>query len=247
MFSIKCPNCEEQIHVGQDTTICPKCDHPLMAEQADSTKLPEISPAEKENKRPISKIILAAIITITIASVAGIFGKSCTNGLFGNFSSSKSYSESTSKWSRYNLSDIGISIEMPGELKPLTVQLPDQVKSQILQYKSYQYDADDMVMAITYVAYIDSVVANSEGAIKGAIENIRTAKGVTNLQYYTTPQGLSKTSVRGSVERLGATLDINGFAIARGSTMWIVMCFNKRDNKDAVVAANRILASITFN
>ncbi len=220
-------------------TLCPKCEIVLVNSKC--------SQCGYQPKLKMGRIEKVAIYTVVAFMVGGVFIKVYKNLSLEVNALSTTYSESNAKWSRHELSDIGVSIESPGELKSKVADIPPETRQDVGQFKFYQYEGGVLSIGVTYIKYADGLIAIPVEAAEEAVENLINLEGVGDLQYKIIPEDQGKVSVRGSFMRKGQVLDIYELYVGQGQKMWRILVYNNRDNTEALTAANRIIRSIKFN
>jgi len=84
-------------------------------------------------------------------------------------------------WSRSRC--LGVAFEAPFELSLMDLQLPDNVEKIIKKIENYKFDSKSIVFFISRAEYNNGVTVNIDGAVEGAVMNIKASKEITDLTY----------------------------------------------------------------
>jgi hypothetical protein len=200
-------------------------------------------PPPPVQKRSSARPIIIAIGIIIITIITGVLIRfAVTNAL-----SPKTYSEATAKWKSYPLQTSGLTLELPGEPKSSEVSLPPQAKDLVREHFSYDYTREELSCVVLYILYKDGIVLSAAGGAGGAAENLRTATGLSDLQYKLNPYDASRVGINGSCKLKGEPCGLEGIFITKGQKMWGIFTIYAEKNRDAVQAAKRVMSSVKID
>jgi len=122
--------------------------------------------------------MVKAVISFMIFTLSAIGGKLAYDALL-NDPEVASFEESEWRNRKY----LGISFESPFELSETEIEIPEFVKPFVRYMSTYQYDSKAVSFAVCKSEYIDNIPTDIDGAVKGAMMNMRADKDVSDFDY----------------------------------------------------------------
>lgn len=130
------------------------------------------------------------IITIIFFIVGAIAGKYAYNVLFGQ-SEIASFEDSDWDIKRYAV----VKVELPFDLSETDLKLPEYVKKHVKMMENYKYESKSISFFISFAEYREGIDANIDGAVDGAINNMKAGKGISDFTY--TVKNIEKNFIEG--------------------------------------------------
>ena len=197
----------------------------------------------KTPKNSKTKVIITTIVTLIFAALAGTVGKEVASGLF--VPKEKIEIES-SDWKFRNIPNSGLALETPFELTKGSLELPAEYRSFIKEMSVYQYSSDPISFNLAYATYSDQIEPNLDGAANGAINNMKSGKGVSGFTSSINNIYLGEIPGRmiiGNFKLHNRPVEYKGVVYISGSKSWqIIGVYLSKDENRVVV--NRIINSI---
>jgi hypothetical protein len=212
-------------------------------------------------KRPISGLDVLGrwwIVILFFGALGGTVGREFARTLFREGSWPKANIETlNAPWVRQEMGHTGLAIQLPKDcrVEEKTLTLPEEARSKVESFNSYEVEIKGLYVGIGYVKYANGVLTNPEGAIAGALGNMAKslrakAKTVEVRRRHTeavTVSGRQGLFSEGTIELNGkpeAALSI--VVIAEGTTGWHVMVLHHIADDTGKEIAQRILSSIDW-
>jgi hypothetical protein len=173
------------------------------------------------------------ILTIILFAVGFIGGKYAWDKLF---SESEIVSFEDSDWGRKQI--LGVRFESPFDLSETEVDLPNSIKQYIKIMKTYQYDAQALSLFISRVEYNDGIVTDIDGAVNGAVQNMKASKGVSDFTYDVKPitkNFLTGRLLQGTCKIKGKEAEFVGELYKKDSKLLQILSMNlsHEENREA--------------
>src|SRR5262249_27403871 len=118
------------------------------------------------------------------------------------------------KWTRYLPGDFGLSLELPGEPKPLDLPGSQDVGQGVQDFKTFFYTGSKWIVLINHF-YVPRQVY-LESFANGVVQGITGAQGVTDVHYSLEPKTPDRIPIAGSYQMNGNAVKFSGFAVAKG-------------------------------
>lgn len=153
------------------------------------------------------------------------------------------------KWYKANYGYPAIYAETPVVLKPTQIELPPQVKEFYTSMSIFEYGS----LISGFSIYLGSSEYNLEkqfnmdGAIEGAINNMKIQKGVSNLQYQTEDSsidGLDAKKINGTLKYGNQNMIFTAYFIENANSFRQILITRKPTDTYAAQMEKRILSSI---
>ena len=243
-----CPACNKTY--DDSWSLCLKCGTELSRE-INEKKVPthqNVAPAKKAWWKDAGYFITALVVL----SLAGTLGKTFVKLAFNApAASNASINIESLDWQRRELRATGISIESPVVLRASSPQIPQQVAQYVRDLEHYTGTMGDLNIAVSMVQYDDSVKANLDGAVNGAMDEIKKVvqeDGATGLRY-----DMQRTYVFGregalitaecAPQSMTAKMQIRTLVFVSGAKAWMVQTIYA-DNENNANMSQRIISSI---
>jgi hypothetical protein len=173
------------------------------------------------------------ILTIILFVVGFIGGKYAWNKLF---SESEIVSFEDSDWGRKQI--LGVQFESPFELSETEVELPPSVKQYVKLMKTYQYDSQALSLFISRAEYNDGIATDIDGAVNGAVQNMKASKGVSDFIYTVKPitkNFLAGRLLQGTCKMKGKEAEFIGEIYLKDTKLLQILSFNLNyaENREA--------------
>jgi hypothetical protein len=193
------------------------------------------------------KGVLSLVITIASILIGGIIGRQCVNLAF---KTTRPRVVNEAKWERQPLYGTDMVMELPGKPNEIRFDIsafPPQVRDVIIKMKGYEYTRRDLVVMTSHAQYIDGFVGSSEGAARAGLEDMKSQKPTSNLQYQLDNRDPDNIIITGSLNwEENTPFDLNGFTRRKGERMWTLFVLSKRGDRESESASARILKSVTI-
>lgn len=233
-----CPDCLSE---GMNYYYCKKVACQIEFEKEKPPDKETIKKLEEKMSKTSKAVYL--IIIIIIVSLAGTVGKEAAKKLF---SPSKKVNVDNSDWKIKNIFYSGLTIETPFELKESILELPTEYRNMIKEMLSYQYSSNPFSMNVAYVVYPDEIIPDLDGAVQGAINNMRAAKGVESFSSSVSNiimDGLPGRMINGKYSIQNNQAEFIGVVYTVNSKSWQILCTFISNNENRSVA-QRIINSV---
>ena len=153
----------------------------------------------------------------------------------------------SSEWRTYSPGGSQLSLSLPAEPQPMSVEIPEPERARIRQADRYQFALEKFRVDIWNVLYADGVPTDIQQAAEGAAEGLRRSEGVTEYQDTKTlisRSGRKGMLVTGTFKRDGETMDLHAILLGDGPKLWQVIITHPASDPNGSVAARRILQSV---
>ena len=160
------------------------------------------------------------------------------------FSESDTVSFDQGDWQSRSYLDF--TFEAPFELTPADVDLPPAVKKFVSKTEMAKYDTRALSFIINRTEYIDGTPTDIDGAVRGAMANMKLANGVTDFEYESSTanrDSLEGRSMKGTFKLKGHDTEFNGRIYKLKTRLWVLICVNlvKEENR---AARERVMKSV---
>lgn len=140
---------------------------------------------------------------------------------------------------------LGLTLASPGRFRPITVPVPEEVRTSIKAIESWGRNAGKTEMRISRTQYLDGVPLSLEGSAQGAIDAMRANPAVAGLTH-----SHARTAVSGvPAVRTTSTFQVTGqpahgeiLTILRGRTIWQVQVLGP--DTEAPALSRRLMESV---
>jgi len=130
------------------------------------------------------------ILSILIFVVGMVGGKLAYDELFAE---PETVSFEDIDWAYFDR--LGVRYEAPFELAPMELDLPEYVKTYVKEMNNLHYESKAIGFFISRAEYRPGVKPNIDGAVQGAVQNMKSQKGITEFTYKASP--IRKNSIEG--------------------------------------------------
>lgn len=152
-----------------------------------------------------------------------------------------------SQWRRYWPGQSQLSLELPAEPRPGSVEVPESLLATIKQAKRYEYSIKGFKVAVWEAVYVDGVTTDIQQAAEGAASDLKQSEGVSEYHDTVTPTALSgrpALMITGSFRRYDEREEIKALLLADGPELWQVIITYPASDRNASVASRRVLDSV---
>lgn len=139
-----------------------------------------------------------------------------------------------------------MSVDLPGKLEFLDVDMPSYVSGQIQSQSMYVYDGGDLVVLTGRVVYSSSVVPSGEGMLVGAARGIGTGATVSDLSYQPRQVAENKFALEGQFKQYARDYKLLGCSYVKEHKVWLIVVSYDSGNNAASAAAQRIMDSVNI-
>jgi hypothetical protein len=154
---------------------------------------------------------------------------------------------SVERWMRWELGNLGLSLELPGEPKMRRLPLPQLAQQIIQDHMAYQYNNDQMGAVIIYVLLkggTQTEISKAPSIIASvAIASLAANPSISNIRSSTEESG-NKVLVKASFNQDGITKEIDGFILVKGRRLWLVMTARVQGDDSGRASTQRVLDSV---
>ena len=148
------------------------------------------------------------------------------------------------------IDDSALSLWLPGPLTTRSVSLPPGSQDSVLRFNVSTYEGDGLHIAISHVVSKPGVPTNLNGAIAGALDNLRRMSREATLEEKSRPLELDG--------RAGEIFDLRVHApenelvghalfLADAAELWQVLILFKPEQTTAESVASRVIESASFD
>jgi len=153
------------------------------------------------------------------------------------------------KWYRNAYGYPAVTIETPVVLKAFSLDLPTEVNAAMLSMGNFVYGSYISGFSI-YVStgmYQEGIEVDMEGAVNGAIQNLKAQKGVTNVSTQVadiTVDGIAAKRIYGTLQAAQKEMIFNAILIGEKDVLRQVIIARTKGDTYAEKMEQRILASV---
>jgi hypothetical protein len=118
----------------------------------------------------------------------------------------------------------GISVELPAEMKTMTLPIPEAAKALISKSESFAILEPGWEIGVTHTVYKE-IDAKVSGAINGSIESVKKLPGVTGYTSEVTDvklDGVEAKKVVAKFQRLSADIETVTLVASQGHDLWTI-------------------------
>jgi hypothetical protein len=164
---------------------------------------------------------------------------------YSSGSTRKSASTESVNWLRYTPGNRALSLELPGELRRVEMQMPDSLKNLVRDMEGYTYDSDQLEVRVLYysLANITPTPTHLQALAKGYMQAATRYPDIKNVKFDTGMESASRLIITGSYEQNGITTMVNGLVRARGTEVWMMITAYPDYAETSPAASERILKS----
>jgi hypothetical protein len=150
-----------------------------------------------------------------------------------------------SNWLRYTPGNRTLSLELPGDLLPLDISPPENLRQVFKEIEGYTYYSNQLQAIVVYYSFNQTQVSPVElkAMVAGFMQGLTHNSKNTDVKFTTKLETPSRLSVNGSYLRDGVPAILNGLLVVKGSEVWIMMTGYLEGSVSSSVAAQRILNS----
>jgi hypothetical protein len=100
---------------------------------------------------------------------------------------------------------LGLTFESPSPLRPVTIPVPESIRTSILRMENWGRNVGDTEMRVSRIEYNPGVPLNLEGSAQGTIDGLRPNPAISGLThaYQRTPSAACTTSRSRAATRTG--------------------------------------------
>ncbi|MCE1188428.1 MAG: hypothetical protein LWX56_04740 [Ignavibacteria bacterium] len=133
---------------------------------------------------------------------------------------------------------LGVKMEIPFELKPQQIDIPAEAKAFIVKMENYSYDSKPLTFLISKTEYDNSVDADIDMAVEGAMRSMRGRDNVSDFTYQSKPTQkyyLSGREVSGSMKIEGKPVEFQSEFYVNGAKLLQIVCITTggQENREA--------------
>lgn len=154
---------------------------------------------------------------------------------------------SDERWMRWELGNLGLSLELPGEPKMRRLPLPKPAQQIIEDHMAYQYSNDQMGAVIIYVLLrggTQTEIAKAPSIIAGvAIASLAADPSISNVRSSTEQSG-NRVMMKASFNQNGISKELEGFVLVKGRRLWSVITARVQGDDSGRASAQRVLDSV---
>jgi hypothetical protein len=149
-----------------------------------------------------------------------------------------------SNWLRYSPGNRSLSLELPGELRPLNLSPPENLRQIFKEMEGYSYYSNQLQALVVYYSFNKTQLSPVElkELIAGFIHGLTQSTKNTDMKFTTKLETPSRLSVNGSYLRNGVSAILDGLLVVKGGEVWVIMAAYL-EGSGSSVAAQRILNS----
>ena len=151
-------------------------------------------------------------------------------------------------WTRQALGGNAFSFESPVALKPESIELPAEVRSQIREMASVSGEGQGLNVMASYMALPPGRTPSLDGAAEGALANVRKTAGTASVdanKHDTAVAGLPAIEIEGNVQRQNAEpLKLHLVVMSRGEEMFQLMVIHRQDQPTGDGVWQKLRASV---
>ena len=152
-----------------------------------------------------------------------------------------------SDWKRFQIGSSDLFIDCPGEIKPMEINLPVEVRRLYQKFENYRYSRDTGFEMIAAAALaVSGVKTDLHGAYEGAVTNMSRSRGVSEFQHIKKTvivSGREGFVMSGTLKFNGMPAFAKGLFIADGQNLWtVILTYVKNDTEELI--AQRIIDSV---
>jgi hypothetical protein len=136
----------------------------------------------------MSRKLVISIVVIIVASIAA--------KLAYNYLSSESSTVSFEETDWLQREYLGVQFESPFELSVKELELPPSVQEFVKTMQTYAYDSKSISLFIGLCEYKEGTPVNIDGAVDGAMQNMKKEKDVSDFKYDVIPFSTSSQTGR---------------------------------------------------
>jgi hypothetical protein len=148
------------------------------------------------------------------------------------------------------IDDSALSLWLPGPLTPRSVSLPPASQASVSRFHVSTYDGGGVSIAVSHVVSKPGTPTNLDGAIEGALNNLRSMSRGADLEWSRRPWLVDGRS--GAIVDLrvhGAENELAGHALflAEPTELWQVLILYKPDLAAGETVTTRLIGSARFD
>ncbi|HKA18828.1 MAG TPA: hypothetical protein VKN18_11110 [Blastocatellia bacterium] len=151
------------------------------------------------------------------------------------------------KWMRWELGNLGLSLELPGEPTYRRLPLSKPAQEIVQDHMAYQYKNDQMEIAVMYILLKGvtqtevSKVATIIGGV--AIASLAVNPNISDVRSSTEQSG-NRIVLKASFKQNGIPKEIEGFILLKGRRLWSVVTARVQSDDLSRASAQRVLDSV---
>jgi hypothetical protein len=183
------------------------------------------------------------IISIIFLIIGAVGGKYAYDMFFAE---SEIVSFEDSDWSRKNI--LGIRFEAPFELSETEIDLSHSVRQYLKEMNTFEYTAQSLSLFLSRAEYKDGIPLSLDGAVNGAIQNMKASKGVSDFIYEVNPiekHSLTGRLVQGTCKMKEKDAEFIGEVYLKDTKLIQILSFNLSYEKNRE-ARERIMKSMNI-
>jgi hypothetical protein len=274
MYYLKCSNCNFYNPLKVESVLfCEKCNKKLEHNFKDWQKkhldnsfnefvkvhciseedFQALNTTSGKNKKHKGKTI--AIIAISIFSfliLIGVIGFYTVRKVMDHtFQTQTDKSILTENWKHTKIGISNLSLDLPFSIKKQEIKLSSQVMLMIDTTESFSNNSEKGFKVVTfYTKYKQGTEANLDGAINGAINELKNLQGATDLTWNQTshPVGSKNgTLVSVKYKLVFYNIEVKALIVCESNQLWQVITQFSSEDIIGRKAADKILESIEIN
>ncbi len=153
------------------------------------------------------------------------------------------------KWYKANYGYPAITMETPVVLKPMQIPLPPEAQQMLKSISFFEYGSyiSGFTIVVSTGEYSEMIEPNEEGAVNGAIQNMKAQKGISDVQYKVEDASIDGTHCKRIYGKLNAenkVMVFNTYMIMEDHFMRQIIIARSKEDKYAEKIENRIINSI---
>lgn len=156
-------------------------------------------------------------------------------------------------WNNYSMgaSEPHLRITLPAAPQQKTIDIPQQVRDMIQKIESHECTSSSTGISVLVInaVYKNQIIPSIEGAVDGALSNIKNLKGISNIQHtisHITVSGKNGKLLTVSADQDGRRFEMKGLFLIDGSQTWQIIVEYGASSKNGREAAQRVIDSVSF-
>ena len=199
------------------------------------------------SKRPVA-FIAVMIVSFTVLNV--VSERFVLPHAYRWWGAAQARQSSSPERTLTRIDDSALSLWLPGPLTPRSVSLPPESQDSVSRFNVSTYEGDGVSIAVSHVVSKPGVPTNLDGAIGGALNNLRRISRRADLEWSRRPWQLDGRS--GAIVDLRVHVPENelvGHALflAEPAELWQVLILYKPEQTAGESVTTRLIESARFD
>lgn len=183
------------------------------------------------------------IVAMIVGGVVKVFVKDMAKGRHsaGNPAAQAAGTE----WGRHSMGSL--SLESPGDLKPLQTEAPKETRHALRSNEGYSYSENGLTIAANHSVYSEGAELNLQKAAEHAVSTASQSKSVTQFKHKTSlfmQDGKEGLHITGNFKAEGVPHIHKTVIFIDKRDIWLVTVTFKEADTAAEAASQRVLDSI---